>query len=255
MDNRPIGIFDSGLGGLTVLEKIYKYAPFENYIFLADQKNCPYGTKEESAVRDIVIKNCLYLEKLGCKEIIIACNTASLFIEDAKKVCKIPVISVIEPTAINACSSSKNGNIGVIATDLTIKKERYQKIIKGQNKSVFPVPCSEFVDYIENDIKNIERGRSLVKEKLTYLKEQNVDTLVYGCTHFSLMETLYKELFANINYIDCGDSIKEIAFEKIERTTNKEYGKIDIITSSNAKEFSDKMGWFKININSIKEKK
>ena len=253
MDNRPIGVFDSGLGGLTVLEKLYKYAPFENYIYLADQKNCPYGTKEENEVRNIVIKNCIYLEKLGCKEIIIACNTASLFIEDAKKICKIPVISVIEPTGINACATTKNGKIGVIATDLTIKKGRYQKIIEGQKKRAFCVPCSEFVDYIENDITNIERGRTLVKEKLTYLKEQNIDTLIYGCTHFSLMEDLYKELFDSINYIDCGDSIKEIAFEKIGKANRNEYGKIDVIASSNAKEFSNKTKWFKINISSIKE--
>lgn len=249
MNNKPIGVFDSGIGGFTVLEKLYELMPNENYLYLSDSLNSPYGVKTEEEVEKIVVNNAKLLEKAGCKMIIVACNTASLYVKSMQRTVNIPVISVIEPTCKFACNNSKNAKIGVIATDLTIKKGRYQTLIKEENKEVYPVPCSEFVNHIENNLDNHDDGLKLVKEKLKQLQGTNIDTLIYGCTHFSLLEKEIKEVLGDIKYVDCGGATsfyaKKVLQELSLETSSKCMGTITVFDSLDIKKLKKKISWFK----------
>lgn len=256
MKNNPIGVFDSGIGGLTVLEKMHEVMPNEKYIYLADHANCPYGVKTEDEIRNIVIKNAKFLESLGVKSIVVACNTASLFIEDIQKNVKIPVISVIEPACKKACDVSKNGKIGVIATQMTIKNKKYQTYIEKENKISFGVPCSEFVDHIENNFENIVEGETLVKEKLASLKDSGIDTLIHGCTHFSLLEDKMRKVLGDINYIDCGTPTSiylKYLLEKEEILTTNLKGSIEIYTTGKISDLEKNINLFNIPYEIIKE--
>lgn len=255
--NKPIGVFDSGIGGLTVLEAVYKLLPTENYIYLADFKNNPYGVKSVEEVETIVVNNALLLEKMGAKLIIIACNTASLYAESIKKAVRIPVIEVIEKTCENACNASKNAKIGVIATQMTIEKGKYQSLINKENKHAYGVKCSEFVDYIEHKFDDYDLGMKLVKEKINSLKEEKIDTLIYGCTHFSLLEDKIKTVLGDINYVDCGNSIAPFVKEELVKNGlinhQSEAGKIIAYTTKDAQGFREKLSLFNLKIESVEE--
>lgn len=249
MNKLPIGVFDSGIGGLTVLEKLYDLLPHEDYLYLCDNANCPYGVKPKKEVKSIVVNNAKMLEKAGCKMIVIACNTASLFVQDVRNSVKIPVISVIEPTCKYACNASENAKIGVIATNLTIQSKSYQNLILEKSKECFPVACSEFVDYIENNLDDFDKGVSLVNDKLASLKDTNIDTLIYGCTHFSLLEDKIKPLLGELKYIDCGTptSLLVKATLEEEKLLNDQMlqGVIKVYTTKENSDLISKTKWFK----------
>lgn len=255
--DKPIGVFDSGIGGVTVLEKVHELLPNENYIYLADFKNNPYGIKSQKEIEKIVINNAILLEKMGAKLIIIACNTASLYVESIRKSVKIPVIEVIEKTCENACRTSENAKIGVIATQMTIENGRYETYINEKNKESFGIKCSEFVDYIENKFSDAEFGRTLVQEKIRPLKDKNIDTLIYGCTHFSLLEDKIKEVLGDINYIDCGSSIapfvKEVLIKNNLINDEKTEGIIKAYVTKDLLGFRQKLNLFNLKIETIEE--
>lgn len=204
MDNRPIGVFDSGIGGLTVLSELKKEFKNEDFIYIADQKNCPYGTKSDEELLNILKSVLNKLISLDVKAIVIACNTASLYINELQKMTSIPIISVIEPTCEYAYNLSKTKNIIVLGTNMTIRKKRYQTLLDELNAVVYPIPCSEFVDYIENEHLTKEEFQGIVNDKLGDLKNKNIDTLIHGCTHFSLVEDYMRNVLGDISYVACG---------------------------------------------------
>lgn len=249
MNNKPIGVFDSGIGGLTVLEKLYDLLPHEDYVYLCDNAHCPYGVKEDCEVEQIVVNNAKILENAGCKLIVIACNTASLYVDSIKNNVSIPVISVIEPTCKYACNASENAKIGVIATNMTILKGKYQNMINEEKMNSFPVPCSEFVDYIEENFDDNDAGIKLVSDKLTILKDTNIDTLIYGCTHFSLLEEKIKKVLGELRYVDCGTPtslvVKEVLTSKELLNNQMLQGVIKVYTSGKNDNLIKKTTWFK----------
>ena len=127
---QPIGVFDSGIGGLTVLEKLIQTFPNEDFLYVADQGHCPYGTKSQQEVGDRVEKVARYLVEHGAKAIVIACNTASLQIARARAITDVPVISVIQPTCAKAVSLTKNKKVAVLATVGTIRSGKYQQLLQ-----------------------------------------------------------------------------------------------------------------------------
>lgn len=253
MNTRPIGVFDSGVGGLTVLDELVKKLPNEDYIYIADEANCPYGTKTKEEIEECVTNITKYLIQQNVKAIVIACNTASLFVESLRKLTNIPIIDVIDPTSKYAINKTKNQNIGVLATVATINKGTYQKILQENNINVYPVACSEFVDFIENNDLTDPKGKILVNTKLEDLKNTNIDTLIYGCTHFSILEPTIKQVLGNkINYIACGypTSIKlyEVLKEHSLLNNNKTNGKIYIYTTGEVEETKKAMSWYKTSL-------
>lgn len=249
MNSRPIGVFDSGVGGLTVLDELIKKLPNEDFIYIGDEANCPYGTKTNKEIEICVTNITKYLIKQNVKAIVIACNTASLFVDKLRKLTNIPIIDVINPTSNYAISITKNKNIGVIATIATINKGAYQKILTENNINVYSEACSEFVDFIENKDLNSIEGKTLVNNKLKNLKNTNIDTLIYGCTHFSILEKNIKEVLGNkINYIACGYPTSITLYETLKNNnllnTQKE-GKVDIYTTGNVEDTKKAMSWYK----------
>ena len=248
-NNKPIGVFDSGIGGLTVLEKLMEKFPNDDFVYVADQGHCPYGTKTEEQIAECVVNVGKYLIAKDVKAIVIACNTASLFIKHLQDITDIPVISVIEPTCKAAIESSVNKNIAVLATIATINKGKYQDLIKESGANPFGVACSEFVDFVENHELDDPLGQKIVDKKLECLKDKNVDTLIHGCTHFSLLEDKMRNVLGNINYVACGEPTSEklysILKEKdlIRTDSNDRY--VKIYTTGSVENAAMNMKWFK----------
>ncbi|MCA6079895.1 MAG: glutamate racemase [Endomicrobium sp.] len=205
VNNRPIGIFDSGFGGLTVMSAIVEALPSESLIYFGDTAHVPYGSKS----KDIVIKYSKeitsFLMKFKVKLIVVACNTASAFaLSTLRKTLKVPVIGVIEPGSKAAIYASKNKKIGVIGTEGTINSESYVREINRISRyEVYQQACPLFVPLVEEGWNSGEIADSIVKKYIKPLLDKKIDTLVLGCTHYPLLrETLKKNVGRSIALID-----------------------------------------------------
>ncbi|MBM3700444.1 MAG: glutamate racemase [Actinobacteria bacterium] len=195
MDKRPIGIFDSGVGGLTVLREIIKKAPAENLFYFGDTARFPYGTKKLEDVKRFVFKIAEFLCNRDIKLLVAACNTASAAaLEDLRKDFDIPVIGVIEPGAKAAVENTQNKRIGVIATEGTVKSAAYDKAIHKIDKtaSIFSSPATLLIDYIEKGVLEGYQLDAAISECISPLTGQDIDVLILGCTHFPLIEQQIK---------------------------------------------------------------
>ncbi len=208
-DNRAIGIFDSGIGGITVLRELVKAFPKENFIYLGDTARLPYGSKSGETVRKYSIQNMNYLVSRDVKAIVVACNTASTqvsvnFYEGR------PVYNVIDPGAQLAVQRTQNKKIGILGTRATIRAGSYTKKIKAlmPDADVMSQACPLFVPlaeeaWYEDPVTNIIAFRYLQN-----LKNADVDTVVLGCTHYPLLKASIKKVFGNyVHLIDSGEAI------------------------------------------------
>ena len=205
-DKRPIGVFDSGMGGLTTVRQLTKLLPNEDIIYLGDTARLPYGNKSKNAVIRFSIQNALYLLKFNVKLIIVACNTSSsLAINNLKKSFKVPIIDVIEPGIKKALAVTGNNRIGIIGTNATIDSNAYQKKILKICPSVkiFAKSCPLFVPLVEEGWLNNKIAESVVKEYLMPFKNKEIDTLVLGCTHYPLLKAAIKKVMgSSVNLVD-----------------------------------------------------
>ncbi len=207
-DNRPIGVFDSGLGGLTVARAIATTLPHESIYYVGDTKRCPYGVRTESEVRSFVLQAGRWLAARDIKIMIIACNTATAAgLRIAQQLLPIPVIGVIAPGARAAINSTRTRKVGVLATELTVRSGAYTRAIRDLDAgvSVYGCPAPSFVEIVENelatgahlqerwlqdgDVFDTPENRAEVARTLKPIIESNaqVDTVVLGCTHFPLL--------------------------------------------------------------------
>ncbi len=191
MDNRPIGVFDSGVGGLTVLREIIKAVSNESTIYFGDTERVPYGPRDLGEVKKFVFKITKFLYDKDVKLIVIACNTSTAAaLDDLKKHYDIPIIGVIEPGVRTAVCNTRNKRVGVIATKGTVESNVYEREIEKIDPDIkmFSVPAPLLVDFVE---KGILEGGSLNKAIYGYLKplfKTGIDVLILGCTHFPLIE-------------------------------------------------------------------
>ncbi len=193
MDNRPIGVFDSGVGGLTVFREISRRLPNEKVVYFGDTARVPYGDRDPAQVVDFSRQIVRFLRTHDVKAIVIACNTATApSLPYLRAENDIPIIGVIEPGARGAAAATRNGRIGVIATAGTIKSGQYPKHILGINPklSVFPLACPKFVPLIEAGRTHDPETAAVVHEYLSQLTAEGIDTLVLGCTHYPLLRDL-----------------------------------------------------------------
>lgn len=191
MDNRPIGVFDSGLGGLTVVKEIMSHLPGEDVIYLGDTARIPYGTRSSETVIRYSQQCIRFLLSQGIKMIVIACNTvSSISLDIVKDMYPIPIIGVIEPGARAAVDATGNGRIGVIGTQATIRSRAYEKAIakRRPETQVFTTPCSLFVPLVEEGWSNTKIALLTAERYLDSMKDKGVDTLLLGCTHYPLLE-------------------------------------------------------------------
>ncbi|WJZ03507.1 glutamate racemase [Corynebacterium freiburgense] len=189
MNNAPIGIFDSGVGGLTVARSIVDQLPNESIVYIGDTANAPYGPLPISEVRAHATRIADELVRRGCKLIVIACNTATAaFLHDARERYDVPILGVILPAVRRAIATTRNGKIGVIGTIGTINSGSYQDLFSASPYvEAYAQACPSFVDFVE---RGITSGRQILGVAQAYvepLQAAGVDTLVLGCTHYPLL--------------------------------------------------------------------
>lgn len=192
MDNRPIGVFDSGLGGLTAVREIMNILPNEDIVYFGDTGRVPYGARSKETIIKYTRQDIRFLKQFDCKTLLIACGTASSVA--LSSVCDdygIPIIGVVESTVARACSVTRNGKIGIIGTNATIKNGSYVRLISSQKGDFFTVAaaCPLFVPLVENGRIGVDDKvlNLVVEEYLTPVKRAGVDTLILGCTHYPII--------------------------------------------------------------------
>jgi glutamate racemase len=205
-DPRPIGVFDSGVGGLTVLKAIRERLPLEPTIYVADLLHLPYGPRYQDEVRGFAIDIIRYLESRDVKLVVIACNTATAAaLNQARELFELPIIGVISPGAQAAVEATKNNRIGVISTEGTMRSQEYLHAIKEIDPmvGVYQTACPELVDIVEAGEANSPRAERALRAYLADIVRLGADTLVLGCTHYPLLKPainrVYPEAFTLID--------------------------------------------------------
>lgn len=242
MDNRPIGIFDSGLGGLNVLKEIRKVLPNESFIYLGDTKRFPYGQKSKDTIIEISKQNVEFLISQDVKCIVIACGTAtSQALGELKKIYKIPIYGIIEPTVINLKKRIKKPTtIGIIATKGTIRSREWAKTIENNipNATVVSHAAPLLATMAEEGWTTNKVAEYTVKEYMSEFK--GVDKLILGCTHYPLFKKLMqKELSSDVEIVDTGIEMatfldKELKSKHLESSTRKGKFKMYLTDIENA---------------------
>ena len=222
MSTKPIGIIDSGIGGLTVVKEVMRQLPNESIVYIGDTARCPYGPRPKEEIRTFTWELTHYLEKFDIKMLIIACNTATaVALDEIRAHLSIPVLGVIHPGARAAIKVSKKNQIGVIGTDMTIKSKAYENALKRVRKhlSVHSLACPKFVSLVESGIWDGPIAKQVVSESLAPLRETNIDTLILGCTHYPLLEPTIRSFFANrVKIISSGEETAREASVILEHT-------------------------------------
>lgn len=208
--SEPIGVFDSGVGGLSVLKHLVKILPNERYIYLGDTARVPYGNKSEETICEYTEQAVKFLVHHNAKLIIIACNTASaIALKVAESISNVPVIGMIVPAAKAAVATTQNGKIGVIGTRATIGSKAYPKTITAnqldKNVEVLGQACPLFVPLAEEGFHMHPSAELVIDEYLSPLSDAQIDTLVLGCTHYPLLAPLIQKRLPDVKLIDCGE--------------------------------------------------
>jgi glutamate racemase len=241
--DRPIGVFDSGVGGLTVLNEISRLLPHESIVYLGDTARVPYGTKSPEAVTKFARQDSKFLIEKGVKLIVVACNTASaVSLTALKSELDVPVVGVIEPGAYAAVKHTTTGEVGVIGTEVTINSMAYQKAIYrlAPHINVRSMACPLFVPLAEEGWTANTVAQATADEYLSALKGK-IDVLVLGCTHYPLLrETIQKTLGEGVDLV-CSAEETAKSVEKILRENGwlSESGKREFYVSDNPKRFAD----------------
>lgn len=204
-DNRPIGVFDSGVGGITVLNECIRLLPNEKFIYFGDTARAPYGNKSKEIIINYAKEIVDFLSKFNIKAIVTACNTESAYaLEDMRKQVDCPVLGVIQPGARMAVKITSTKQIAVIATSATVRSKAYSTEIKKLDAEceVLEIACPKFVPLIEDGLVYGEGINIAIREYLGDIKDTSIDTLVLGCTHFPHIEDRIKKFLPNVNIIN-----------------------------------------------------
>jgi len=206
LKNKPIGVFDSGLGGLTVVNQLMHYLPQESIIYFGDTARVPYGTKSPETVQKFAGQITRFLQAQSVKLIVVACNTvSSLAMEKVVEISSVPVIGVIEPGSRAALQKSKNRRIGIIGTSATVSAGKYNSMLSSMapDVTVFSQACPLFVPLVEEGWIDSEVTEMVARIYLEPIIRQSIDTLILGCTHYPIIkETIKKTVDNNIEIVD-----------------------------------------------------
>jgi glutamate racemase len=207
--NKPIGIIDSGVGGLTVVKEVMRQLPNEQIFYVGDTARCPYGPRSSEEVKRFTWQLTHFLLDKDIKMLVIACNTATaVALEEIRETLPIPVIGVIYPGARAALKVTQNYQVGVIGTVGTVKSEAYELALKSYNEkvNVTSLACPKFVPLVESNEYEGSVAKKIVAETLQPLKHQQLDTLILGCTHYPLLEPLIQKVMGEkVRIISSGD--------------------------------------------------
>lgn len=254
MDNRPIGVFDSGLGGLTTFAELKKIMPNENIVYFGDTGRVPYGTRSRETIQKYATQDVNFLLSKNVKLIITACGTASsLMPKEVISSLDVLYTGVLKPAAKAAAKTTKNKKVGVIATPATINSKAYERELKSIdcNIEVYQNACPLFVPLVENGfIEHDNKITILVAQQyLEPLKKQNIDTLILGCTHYPIIKHIIKDIMGEkVTLIDSGQEAARLACEML--TSNNMLNQDNINTTCEYY-ISDTVSSFKKNAEQI----
>jgi glutamate racemase len=208
--NLPIGIFDSGVGGLTVYRALHERLPNEHFVYLGDTARVPYGTKSLATVERYAVENARFLAARGIKLLVVACNTASaLALPAIRAAISVPVMGVIEPGSRAAVEIAGGANIGVIATEATVQSHAYAKAIAtmGATGQVIERACPLFVSLAEEGWADSDVARVVARDYLSEFRQANLSALVLGCTHYPILREVISETVGrDVKLIDSGEA-------------------------------------------------
>jgi glutamate racemase len=246
LDSRPIGVFDSGIGGLTVVKEIMKILPNESIVYFGDTARVPYGNKSHDTVTKFALQDTRFLVSKGVKAIVIACNTASAFsLDDVQESFNMPIIGVINPGARAAIKSTRSGRIGIIGTEGTIGSRAYEKEIRKlkNDVTIFGYPCPLFVPLVEEGWVDGKIAHMVAEEYLSVLKEVEIDTLVMGCTHYPLLKKVVGDVMGpDVNLINPAEEtaleLKEILYKNNLENSDKAVAEYMYYVSDNPEKFA-----------------
>ncbi|MFZ5632414.1 MAG: glutamate racemase [Bacillota bacterium] len=209
-DPGPIGVFDSGVGGLSVLKEIRRLLPHEDIVYYADSAYCPYGVRPPAEIVSRSVKICDFLLGLGAKALVVACNTASVAgLDIYRQKYRVPIVGM-EPAVKPATAATRNGRVGVLATGVTLSGDRFSSLLERyQNGAeVFSQPCPGLVEVVESGRHGSPEAVNLLKRYLAPLLDRGVDTIVLGCTHYPFLKDPVRSIAGpRITVIDTGEAV------------------------------------------------
>ena len=234
-NSNPIGVFDSGVGGISVLAELSRVLPNEDFIYLGDSKNAPYGTRPDGEILELSENCAKTLIDMGVKAIVIACNTATSvsakYLREKYK--NIPVIG-IEPAVKPASEYKKGSKILVMATPVTLKKEKFINLIDSvdNDSEIIPLPCAGLVELIEQGKTDCEEMEGFLKNLLSPYFKQNIDCIVLGCTHYPFVKEKIKEAFPyEVKIFDGGYGTACETKRRIEENSPDHKGEVKFLNS------------------------
>jgi len=222
-----IGVFDSGLGGLTCVRELIRKMPHENVIFLADNKNVPYGSKTREQIRVFSYNNVNFLNRFDLKALIIACNTSESIARDIiEENVNVPVYGVIKPAVKAALKATKNRKIGLFATSLTVRSKKYETTMKelDDKVKVYAIECPKLVPMIEDGKFSTDDQEMLdvVREYLDPLFEKGIDTLILGCTHYDVLIDIFDKYYPELNVVSSSRCVIDEVLNELNIKEEKE---------------------------------
>lgn len=247
MCNKAIGVFDSGLGGLTVLKELKKVLPNENFVYFGDTGRVPYGTRSVDTILKYAKEDQNFLISKDVKIIIAACGTVSSLMLENKPTHNIPFFEMITPAVNMAQESTKRGNIGVIGTNATVNSNAHKNMLKSKNKNlkVTAAACPLFVPLVENGFfnDNDEIVKSVVERHLKPIKEAGCDTLILGCTHYPILNDAIKNYLGDTLLINPGVALAVSVKEYLEKNNmlNTNGGNVEYYVSDRPNSFKNQV--------------
>ena len=247
-DRRPIGVFDSGVGGLTVLRELLRRTPAESTIYLGDNARAPYGTRPDDEVRRFSTESVDALVERDVKAVVVACNTASAWaLPTLEKKFKVPIFGVILPGVRAALEKSRNQRIGVIGTGATIRSKAYSSglLARCDTAKVFARACPLLVPLVEEGWTNHRVTRAILAEYLAPFRRHRIDTLILGCTHYPLLKTAIRSAIGkDVALVDSAESCARYVKERLEHlgllsTTRRRAGTIQPFVTDETDRFAD----------------
>ena len=214
MDNRPIGVYDSGFGGLSVWRELYRALPDESLIYLGDGKNCPYGSLPEERIREYAEQSVGELVERGCKLIVVACNTATAaaITHLRERFSQIPIVG-LEPAVKPACQMTKSRKVAVVATERSLGSEKFRRAVEryGEGVEVIKAVGEGFVEAVESDQEQSPATRQKVAAVIEPLIKSGVDVIVLGCTHYPFLKSVIRNVVGErgVQIIDSGEAVEK----------------------------------------------
>ncbi len=244
----PIGIFDSGIGGLTVLRQVHQLMPEEDLIYLGDTARVPYGNKSPATVVRFACEDTQFLLRQKVKAVIVACNTASAWaLNDLQRRYQVPIFGVILPAAAAALEVSRNQRIGVIGTYATVRSQAYSRAVLARcdTAQVFTCACPLLVPLVEEGWLDHPATHQILREYLRPLLRRRIDTLVLGCTHYPLLRpALQKVVGPKVVLVDSAESCARFVRERLEvlglrRTDRRRRGRLELFVTDEVARFGE----------------